>query len=241
MPSNLLLIGFAVCFPSLLTWLYFVALAGQATAVQQGVYTVGKLIQFGLPAVWLLAVRWRAGPAAPCSAPAWRQGRGVAAGLLFGLAVAGAMLWAYHAWLKSAPEFAAAAEQIRRKVAGFGVGGLAGFVALGTFYSLVHSWLEEYYWRWFVFGRMRSSWNAAPAVALSGLAFAAHHVIVLAAYFGWQPWPAWAFSAAVALGGAVWAWLYDRTHSLLGPWLSHLLVDAAIFVIGYDLVFEAAH
>jgi hypothetical protein len=30
--------------------------------------------------------------------------------------------------------------------------------------------------------------------------------------------------------------LYRRSGSLYGPWLSHLLVDAAIFWIGYDLV-----
>ena len=29
----------------------------------------------------------------------------------------------------------------------------------------------------------------------------------------------------------------DESGSLLGPWLSHCLIDAAIFLIGYDLVF----
>jgi membrane protease YdiL (CAAX protease family) len=63
----------------------------------------------------------------------------------------------------------------------------------------------------------------------------AHHVILLATYFGWSsPWT-YAFSLAVAVGGAVWAWLYERSGSLVGPWLSHLVVDAAIFLVGYDL------
>ena len=30
--------------------------------------------------------------------------------------------------------------------------------------------------------------------------------------------------------GAAWAWIYHRSGSLLGPWLSHLLIDAGIFV-----------
>jgi hypothetical protein len=34
----------------------------------------------------------------------------------------------------------------------------------------------------------------------------------------------------------VWAWLYERTQSVWAPWLSHLVVDAAIYVIGYDLL-----
>jgi membrane protease YdiL (CAAX protease family) len=73
-------------------------------------------------------------------------------------------------------------------------------------------------------------------VAISSLGFMAHHVLVLGKYFGFSSPATWLFSVCVAVGGAVWAWLYERTESLLGPWLSHLLVDAAIFAIGYDLV-----
>ena len=48
-----------------------------------------------------------------------------------------------------------------------------------------------------------------------------------------------AFGAAGAgQFGAGWAWLYDQSRSLLGPWGSHCLVDAAIFGIGYDIVRE---
>ena len=43
-------------------------------------------------------------------------------------------------------------------------------------------------------------------------------------------------ASAVAIGGAFWAWLYNRTNSLLAPWVSHALIDAGIFWIGYDLV-----
>ena len=44
------------------------------------------------------------------------------------------------------------------------------------------------------------------------------------------------FPTKEALLGAFWAWLYNRTGSLLGPWLSHLVIDAGIFFIGYQLV-----
>jgi membrane protease YdiL (CAAX protease family) len=43
-------------------------------------------------------------------------------------------------------------------------------------------------------------------------------------------------SAAVAVGGAMWAWLYQRSGSIYAPWLSHLLIDAAIFTIAFDMV-----
>jgi membrane protease YdiL (CAAX protease family) len=109
---------------------------------------------------------------------------------------------------------------------------------LGVFYSLVHSLLEEYYWRWFVFARLADVSKLPTAIAISSLGFMAHHVLIVGMYFGWTSAATWLFSLAIAVGGAVWAGLYHRSRSLIGPWLSHLLVDAAIFAVGYDLVFN---
>ena len=44
-------------------------------------------------------------------------------------------------------------------------------------------------------------------------------------------------ACALLVGGAVWAWVYHRTRSLAATWLSHALVDAAILMVGYDLLF----
>jgi membrane protease YdiL (CAAX protease family) len=146
------------------------------------------------------------------------------------------MLAVYHAWLKPAGHLASAAGAVSQKVANFGVRNLPAYVALGTFYSIAHSFLEEYYWRWFVFGGLRRLMPWKVAVAVSSVGFMGHHVLVLATYFGWTSiWTA-LFSVSVAVGGAVWAWIYHRSGSLWGPWLSHVLVDAAIFVVGYDLI-----
>jgi membrane protease YdiL (CAAX protease family) len=64
----------------------------------------------------------------------------------------------------------------------------------------------------------------------------AHHVVLLGVFFNQTLWLAWLLGSAVAVGGIFWAWLYERTGSLFGPWLSHLLIDAGIAWIGYDLV-----
>ena len=65
---------------------------------------------------------------------------------------------------------------------------------------------------------------------------AKRNVVVLGLYFGWtNPWM-YFFSLATAVGGAFWAWLYNKTGSIYGPWASHLLIDAAIFAVGYDLI-----
>jgi membrane protease YdiL (CAAX protease family) len=168
----------------------------------------------------------------PCSG----GGRGLLEGLTFGGAVFLAMLVLYHAWLKPGGHLGAAENEICQKVVRFGVDNLWKYVALAAFYSLIHSFLEEYYWRWFVFGQLREMFSATTALVTSSLGFALHHVIVLAMYFGLLSWETALFSLAVAVGGAVWAWIYQRSRSLWGAWLSHMLVDAAIFAIGYDMV-----
>jgi membrane protease YdiL (CAAX protease family) len=221
---------FALTLPTLVTLVYFVWAERFPAGIQQATYAVAKVVQFVFPIAWVLGVQGRrpraTGPVT----------RGMGLGLLFGLAVAAAMLALFHFWLRSTDFFAAAEGQMREKIAGFQLAEPWKFVALGVFYSLFHSLLEEYYWRWFVFGQLRRMTPVWVAVAVSSLGFMAHHVIVLAKYFGLASPVTWIFSLGIALGGAFWAWLYHRSGSLLGPWLSHLLVDAAIFAAGYEIV-----
>jgi hypothetical protein len=227
-------VAVAIVFPSIVTLSYFVFAEGVDPSVQQVRYAVMKCLQFAFPAVWaLLVLRDRL----PWPLPKPRCGLALGAG--FGLVVTLAMLGLYWFGLRQTPLFAAAADGVQQKLTGLGVDSAAKYVALGVFYSLVHSLLEEYYWRWFVFGQLRRLTRLWPAVLVSAVAFTAHHVIVLEAYFGWTSWATWLFALSTAVGGAFWAWLYHRTGSLWGPWLSHLLIDAGIFAIGYELAAKA--
>lgn len=223
----------AMLLPTFVTWLYFVALTSAPAALQQSAYLLGKSIQFALPAVWVLWIcRERVDWLRPTRA-------GLLPNVLFGSAVVALMAVIYAFWLKPSGYLAPgspAGEAVLAKVRGFGVDTLGLYVALGAFYSLIHSGLEEYYWRWFVFGRLRRMIPLGSAIVLSSAGFALHHVILLGTYFQWAPLPVAVFSAAVAVGGAVWAWLYQRSGSLFGPWIGHLIIDAGIFLVGYDLV-----
>ncbi len=44
-------------------------------------------------------------------------------------------------------------------------------------------------------------------------------------------------SPAILFGIAIWAVIYHRCGNLIPGWISHALVDAAIFIIGFRLVF----
>jgi uncharacterized protein len=229
-PAQIVAVVFALVFPTLFTWIYFVLTDGHP-AVQRVVVAVGKAIQFGFPVAWLLLaerrrVRWK-GPTRS----------GLAWGLISGLLIGGATLALYFGWLHSSTFFVTSAAAVREKLFGIGLTSPAAIIVMSVFYSLVHSLLEEYYWRWFVFGRLRQMMPLGGAIAISSLGFMAHHTILVFHYFSW-PWATLA-SAAVAIGGALWAWRYERDGSLWGPWISHLLVDAAIFTIGYQMAFAA--
>lgn len=224
---------FALLFPSVVTLLYFVVLAQAAPPIQQTAYALGKCVQFGLPAFWVFVVEREP----LCWIRPTRSGLGV--NLVFGAAVVGLMMVLYRVWLNPTGYLAPgspAGQAILEKVQGFGVGGVWRYAALGAFYAVIHSGLEEYYWRWFVFGQLRRIMPLGAALLASSVGFMLHHVILLGVYFDWAFLPTALFSLAVAVGGFVWAWLYHRSGSLFGPWLGHLLVDAGIFLVGYDLV-----
>ena len=60
----------------------------------------------------------------------------------------------YFGWLKPAGYLLAFEQQATAKVRDLGLDRLWKYAATGVFYALAHSLLEEYYWRWFVFGQL---------------------------------------------------------------------------------------
>lgn len=97
--------------------------------------------------------------------------------------------------------------------------------------SVVHAFIEEYYWRWFVYGQLRRLLPPAGAHVVAGAAFAAHHVVITGVYFGWG-WGV-VFGAGVGLGGVLWSIMYERQGTLTGAWISHAIVDLAIMAVGH--------
>jgi uncharacterized protein len=232
-----LVLALAMLYPTVLAALYMVALpaTGADPRVVQAAWLGGKVVECVLP---LLCVRWADGhwprPAAPTR-------RGLALGLGAGLALAALMLLLYFAVLRHHHLFGSAPARVRQKVVEFGLDTPAAFIAFGCFLSVVHSLVEEYYWRWFVFGRLRRLLPAGAALVLSSAAFAAFHLVDLAALFpGRFLTLALPLAVCVGLGGACWCWLYGRSGSLYGPWLCHLVVDVALMTVGYDLAFVRA-
>lgn len=228
-PVTLLVLICAILFPSVLTYVYFILLAGTQGIVQQTAYLLGKTVQFALPVLWVALI---------CRSP-WRlrrvSSRGLTEGCLFGILVAGLMVTLYFCWLAQPGEILAsgspARQAIENKIRHFGLD-LTSLALLGLFYSVIHSGLEEYYWRWFVFRQLSNHIPWHWSALISSLGFMAHHVLLLGTYFGFGSWMCLVGSLGVAIGGYYWARLYHRSDSIYGPWIGHGFIDAAIFTIG---------
>lgn len=115
------------------------------------------------------------------------------------------------------------------------LGFLEYYWSFAIFLSVIHSFIEEYYWRWFVFGSLAKVISSPMAHIFAGMSFAAHHVVIASQFFPLF----WAivFGALIGLGGIIWSFLYQKQETLAGAWVSHMLVDFGIMGIGYSLLF----
>ncbi|TMQ35236.1 MAG: CPBP family intramembrane metalloprotease [Planctomycetota bacterium] len=228
---------FAMCFPGVMACIYFVLLprldlGSGAKVVVAVAYTASKIIQFAFPLFWVICVERRRLSFARPGTGGWRLG------LAFGLVVA-MLIWVlYLGVFKNSALLASTPAMVHNKMSQFQIDTPGRYLLFTLFLAGFHSLMEEYYWRWFVFRELRQRIGVWPANVLSSLAFMAHHVVILAAFLPERFWSAVVpFSLGVAVGGGMWAWIYQRTQSLYAAWISHLLIDAAILAVGYDMVF----
>lgn len=217
------LIVLALLLPSLAAWLYFVTAAGSGWA--PWLYTASKVAMAALP-----VIAWRWLPTRPL--PGGDRGMAIASGLGCGVVMAAVIAMAAFGPLDGLVTSARPA--ILAKIAEFGIATPGAYLAAALALALVHSAFEEWYWRWFVWRRLRDRCPEAVAHVVAGIGFALHHAVIAAVFVGL--WPGIALAAVVAVAGMAWSVLYRRSGSLLAPWLAHVAADLALMAIGWWLL-----
>jgi membrane protease YdiL (CAAX protease family) len=194
---------------------------------------VGKLV-FVTSKLWLVAlpVAWRLW--ADCEPLSWSPARkgGFGIGAALGLAISIVIIVAYAIAQKLG---AIDASLVAERAAKTGLNTLSIYLIGALYWITLNSVLEEYVWRWFVFRKCEVLFGGKAGVIVAALGFTAHHVVALAAQFNW-PITIIA-SLGVFIGGATWNWLYLHYRSIWPGYLSHAIVDVAIFILGYRLIF----
>lgn len=219
----------AMTLPTVASLAYFVWLEG--TAWVTPAYLGAKVLQFAGPVAALGALlAAAAGPSRP--------GRSVALGLGTGIAGAAFTWLAYVSLFRGGDMATRATEAITVKLADFHLDTLWRYVLAALLISFLHSWLEEVYWRAFVYRWLQRLMASEWSLVLAALGFAAHHVVVIGVYVGDAPiLVILLMSVPVVLGGILWSLLYRITgNRLLAPWISHICLDLAIMAVGYDLI-----
>ena len=222
-PRPLLALGLLVPVPTFGTLMAMVLAPGP---VGQAVFLVCKAWILAFPLVWHLWVeRGR-----PSLSPPRRGGFGAA--VLTGAAIIAIMFAAYFLlgghWID--------AEHVARQAAKNGIGTRARYIAMALFWILINSLMEEYVWRWFVVRQCERLMRPSLAVVVSALLFTLHHVVALRVQFDWRV--TILASLGVWCGGMTWSWLYVRYRSIWPCYVSHILADVPIFVIGWWLIFS---
>lgn len=195
------------------------------TPIGLALFSFSKLWLFALPAVW---TRWVAREPLGLS-PARRGGYG--AGIVSGLLLSAAVVGAWLLWGDRLVD----AEAMGRRIRGTGLDSPARFLAGGLYFVLVNSLLEEYAWRWFCLDRCRELLPDRWAVPLAALFFTLHHFLAVLTLASTST--AAVASVGVLAGGVVWGGLRVRYGSVRPGWLSHALVDAAVFGVGAAIAF----
>jgi len=196
-----------------------------AGSVGQAIYFFSKAWLFAFPVLWLLFVEH--GKLSVSQMKRGGLGAGLALGLLISVVIG--VVWWFAGDLLIDPA------GVRETAAINGLDDPLLYIGLVTYLTLINSLLEEYAWRWFVFRQCERLMPAWLAVLASAAMFTLHHVFALKAQLGWTATVL--CSVGVFIGGAVWSWCYLRFRSIWPGYLSHAIVDAAIFIIGWQLIF----
>jgi hypothetical protein len=179
---------------------------------------------FILPAAWRLLIEHR-----PISlSPATKGGFTIAA--LLGLAISAVLTIGYIAARPLIDP-----QSIRNMAQNTGLINPTIYLIGAAYWILVNSVLEEYVWRWFVVEKLETLVPSGLAVILSAAAFTLHHFIAMTVFFSLLVTAI--ASLGVFTGGVIWSACYVRFRSIWPGYLSHAIVDLALFVIGYVLIF----
>jgi membrane protease YdiL (CAAX protease family) len=109
------------------------------------------------------------------------------------------------------------------------------YLLIGAYVVFINSFLEEVFFRGFIFARLYRNGQRVRAYLLSSVLFALYHISIFQTWFTW-PMMALALCGLV-IGGMIFCWLNRKTLKIHYSWIAHIFADLAIIWIGYTLFF----
>ena len=108
------------------------------------------------------------------------------------------------------------------------------FLYVSLYISFANSFLEEFFFRGFVFTNLKQHSGRKLAYIFSAAAFSLYHVAMMIGWFS----PALFLLVMVGLvvGGMIFNWLNEKLDTIYCSWLAHMFANFAINTIGFMLL-----
>ncbi len=113
--------------------------------------------------------------------------------------------------------------------------GKTTFIFVALYISFVNSFLEELFFRGFLFLNLKSLSRKKLGYIFSSALFAIYHIPNI---YGWfSPVVMGLATLGLFVGGLIFSYLDDRNNSFINSYIVHISADLAIVIIGYFLLY----
>lgn len=110
------------------------------------------------------------------------------------------------------------------------------FVWASIYTIFINAFIEELFFRAYVFGRLRKQ-NKVLAYVFSSLLFAIYHLTIFMTWFNLPI--LLLILLGLFLGGMIFSYNFDKHNSIVAAFIVHVAADVAVVVIGYMVIFNA--
>ncbi len=157
------------------------------------------------------------------------QKRGLLISLALGVALYGVILGAYFL-IGPFFDFSAIAGSLTQNA------GVTrdNFLSVSLYISFVNSFLEEFFFRGFLFSNLKGLLGRGSAYLFSALPFSLYHVAMMIGWF--SPFLFLLVMVGLLVGGMIFNRLNEALDSIYASWLTHMFANFAINTIGFMLL-----
>jgi membrane protease YdiL (CAAX protease family) len=106
----------------------------------------------------------------------------------------------------------------------------ANFLLVGLYVTVGNSFLEEFFFRGFIFLNLYNMKKEKLAYVYSSLLFGLYHIAIFKTWF--NVWITLLCLLALVTVGFIFNWLNTKSNNFINSWLVHIFADAAIIFIG---------
>jgi membrane protease YdiL (CAAX protease family) len=149
-------------------------------------------------------------------------------GLFSGILFFGILLISYYI-LQSYIDFAPIISELETKLKVTP----ANFIAVGLYITLGNSFIEEFFFRGFVFLNLYRTEHKVLAYLFSSLLFALYHIMI---FRNWFTLPLFGLAVlGLTVVGLLFNWMDTKSNNFVNSWIAHMLADTAIILIGLKM------